>query len=142
MRDKQRDPDRLRHMLEAITNVKTYSAGISKKQFLVDTMRYHAIVYNLMIIGEAAYMLTQDFCDAHPDTPWKQIKGMRHFLVHGYLQVEKDFVWEVLERDLDVLEKEREISHSPNKNVRDKKQYSLRNCNSPQAVSFLQAHVK
>lgn len=106
MRDKQRDPDRLRHILEAIDNVKAYSKGISKAQFLTDTMRYHAIVYNIMVMGEAAYMLTPEFCDAHPDTPWKQIKGMRHFLVHGYFQVEKDFVWEVIQKDIDVLEQQ------------------------------------
>lgn len=106
MRDKQRDPDRLRHILEAITNVKAYSEGISKEQFFADMMRYHAIVYNIMVIGEAAYMLTPEFCDAHPETPWKQIKGMRHFLVHGYFQVEKDFVWEVIDKDLDVLDKQ------------------------------------
>jgi len=34
-------------------------------------MMYYAIVKNIEIIGEASYMLTSEFKDAHPQTPWK-----------------------------------------------------------------------
>ena len=66
-------------------------------------MRYHAVVYNIMIIGEAANLLTEDFRNTHPITPWRQITGMRNFLIHGYHQVEKDLVWEVIDKDLHIL---------------------------------------
>lgn len=42
------------------------------------------------IIGEAAYRLTDEFTDAHPEVPWKIIKGMRHYLVHEYYQISKE----------------------------------------------------
>ena len=67
---------------------------------MADAMCYHAVVYNIMIIGEAANMLTFDFREEHPTTPWKQITGMRNFLVHGYHHVENDIVWNVIEDDL------------------------------------------
>ena len=103
MREQIKDPARLRHILMAIDSVFEYTDGISHDDFVHDSMRYHAVVYNIMIIGEAAYMLTQEFRDSHPETPWRQIKGMRHFLVHGYHQVEKDIVWKVITGELRLL---------------------------------------
>ena len=66
-------------------------------------MRYHAIVYNMMIIGEAANLLSIEFRQTHPITPWRQITGMRKFLIHGYHQVEADLVWNVIDEDLHLL---------------------------------------
>ena len=42
---------------------------------------------NTEIVGEAAYMLTNDFKVSHPQTPWKIVEGMRHVLVHDYANV-------------------------------------------------------
>lgn len=100
MREQIKDPGRLRHIIAAIDTILIYTEGIGYEDFRNDMMRYHAIVYNMMIIGEAVYMLTPEFCDAHPETPWRQIKGMRHFLVHGYHQVEKDIVWKAIKEEL------------------------------------------
>ena len=62
------------------------------------------MVKNVEIIGEAAYMLSQEFKDSHPQTPWKIIIGMRHILVHGYFEVEPDEVWNVIDKDLKPLQ--------------------------------------
>ena len=59
-----------------------------------------AIVKNIEIIGEAAYMLTPIFKDTHPETPWRIIVGMRHFLVHGYYEVDAEEVWNVVDKNL------------------------------------------
>ncbi|MBQ3249816.1 MAG: DUF86 domain-containing protein [Bacteroidales bacterium] len=45
-------------------------------------------------------MLSLDFKEAHPDTNLKVIVAMRHFLVHGYYQVDPEEVWNVIEQDL------------------------------------------
>lgn len=90
-------------MLEAIDNVFQYVGEDDMETFVADRMRYHAVVYNIMIIGEAANTLTLEFREKHPETPWKQITGMRNFLIHGYHQVEKDIVWKVIEEDLHLL---------------------------------------
>ena len=103
MRDKNRDPKRLEDILEAIDNVFLYVGKDDMQTIVSDKMRYHAIVYNIMIIGEAANMLTEEFRNTHPITPWRQITGMRNFLIHGYHQVETDLVWEVIDKDLHIL---------------------------------------
>lgn len=43
-------------------------------------------------IGEAAYMLTNDFKGQHPATPWIDIVGMRHVLVHVYYTASPLFI--------------------------------------------------
>ena len=53
-------------------------------------------------------MLTSEFRDSHPATPWKIIVGMRHFLVHGYYEVDPDEVWNVVEKDLQPLKQQLE----------------------------------
>lgn len=103
MREAERDPQRLRDILEAIDNVFQYVGSSNFDEFVADRMRYHAVVYNIMIIGEAANLLTKEFCASHPQTPWRQIIGMRNFLIHGYQQVEKDLVWSVIASDLSSL---------------------------------------
>ena len=49
------------------------------------------------------YVGNDDIRNTHPITPWRQITGMRNFLIHGYHQVEKDLVWEVIDKDLHIL---------------------------------------
>ena len=61
---------------------------------------FGAIAYYTMVIGEAAYMLTKEFKDLHPCIPWRQIEGMRHHIVHGYAQIRKDMLWNVVLEDL------------------------------------------
>jgi len=103
MRERAKDPKRLADILQAIDNIVKYIGETSMEDFIADGMCYHAVVYNLMIIGEAANMLTSDFRDEHPETPWKQITGMRNFLVHDYHHVEEDIVWKAIKEDLPPL---------------------------------------
>src|SRR5205809_880813 len=46
-----------------------------------------------LIIGEAAWKLSQSIKDQHPQAPWRQIEGMRHIMVHDYFKVDWDIVY-------------------------------------------------
>lgn len=61
--------------------------GVEQDDFARNILVYYATMKNVEIVGEAAYMLTKEFKALHPETPWRQIEGMRHVLVHGYSQV-------------------------------------------------------
>lgn len=106
MREKPRDKGRLQHIYAAIKNINKFLANKTADDFLTDAMLYFAVVKNMEIIGEAAYMLTHVFKDSHPSTPWKDIINMRHILVHGYYQVDSREVWMTIKNDLPVLEKQ------------------------------------
>ena len=100
MREPVKDLARLEHMLDAIGRIFEFVNGNAKDGIQNDSILFYAVVKNIEIIGEAAYMLTAEFRDSHPTTPWKIIIGMRHFLVHGYYEVDADEVWNVVEKDL------------------------------------------
>lgn len=100
MRETIRDHGRLLHMRDAIQRIFSYTEGKSKEDFLSNDMMYYAIVKNIEIVGEASYILTDEFKNIHPNTPWKLITGMRHYMVHGYYQIDKNVVWDVVTNDL------------------------------------------
>lgn len=103
MREQSRDIERLRHIAESIAHIEDFLRGKSLEQMKDDVMCYHAVVYNIMIIGEAANMLTIGFRDSHQEIPWRQIIDMRNVLVHGYYNTSPLFVWETYTNDLPVL---------------------------------------
>lgn len=106
MREPLRDPARLEHIAEAIENVIEFYPLYKNDGTLRSKATYFAIVKNIEIIGEASYMLSKDFKEAHPQTPWPEIEAMRHFLVHGYYNVKKSHIENVIEKDLPPLKEQ------------------------------------
>ena len=100
MREPVRDQGRLKHVLGAIDNVFEFMEGKTPADLYQDRTLFFAVVKNIEIIGEAAYMLSEEFKSSHAGTEWKSIVAMRHFLVHGYYQVSENEVWEVAHKDL------------------------------------------
>ena len=100
MRELVRDKHRLEHILDHIEKVLSAAKGKTFAEFDNDPILFGAIAYYTMIIGEAAYMLTKEFKEAYPTIPWRQIEGMRHHIVHGYAQIRKDMLWNVVQEDL------------------------------------------
>ena len=100
MREQRNDPKRLKDILHAIDTIFEYVGDRGMQDFLADKRSYHAVIYNIMIIGEAANMLTFEFRETHNDLKWRQITNMRNFLIHGYHNVEEDLVWEAISVDL------------------------------------------
>ena len=106
MREPDRDKARLEHILTAINCVEEYTKGISEQQLKDDRLHLHATIYNVQIIGEAVYKLTNDFKQQHPDTPWSIIEKMRHILVHDYFKINFGVLWDVVMKDIPVLKKQ------------------------------------
>ena len=91
MREPIKDQARLEHILLAIDRIFSFVKDHNLEEIYSDSILYYAVVKNIEIIGEAAYMLSQEFKDAHPETPWKIIIGMRHFLLLGGRETRPDF---------------------------------------------------
>ena len=99
------DRKKLHDILDAITAVEAYSVS-SYDKFLADTKTQDAILYNLIIIGEAANQISDEFQEQYPDIPWSAMIGTRNIIVHGYDQVKLQIVWKILQRDLERLKTE------------------------------------
>lgn len=89
-------------IIQAIESIESYHVS-SYEIFLNDEKTQDAIMYNLIIIGEAANQITKEFQENHPQIPWASIIGTRNVIVHGYDQVKLQIVWDILTRDLPSL---------------------------------------
>ena len=103
MREQLRDKERLEHILAAIDRVARYTKDKTFDNLLADDMMYYAVVKNIEMMGEAANMLTSEFQESHPETPWKMVKGMRNYIVHEYFQIDNVVVWDVVTNELSTL---------------------------------------
>lgn len=106
MREAKRDKERLQHIIAAIDRIIRYTSGKTYEDLVSDDMMYYAVVKNIEIIGEAANMLTPQFIATHPQTPWKQVRGMRNYIVHEYFQIDDTVVWGVVTKNLSKLKEE------------------------------------
>jgi uncharacterized protein with HEPN domain len=96
----------LTDMLEAAESIGRFCAGISFDDFFVDEMRQAAILQKLIVIGEAAARLPDEFHHRHVDIPWIDIIGFRNIAVHEYFAVQWGIVWTTATQDVPLLQKQ------------------------------------
>lgn len=106
MRERARDKGRLEDILEYSKNATQFVEGVSFEKFVSDKIMFYAVMKNVEVVGEAAFMLTKAFKAAHPETPWKTIESMRHILVHDYANVIPRILWGTATNDIPELRKQ------------------------------------
>ncbi len=104
MREPLRDQMRLLHILESCDRIKSYYPNNEIPLLSPKSIEFFGLVKNLEIIGEAAYMLSQEFVSNHSATSWNDIVRMRHLLVHGYYHISPEIVKDIAENELPILE--------------------------------------
>jgi uncharacterized protein with HEPN domain len=92
----------LQDMVEAISSIETYSVSLYDA-FVEDEKTQDAIMFNLIVMGEAANQITDEFQEKHPEIPWSSIIGTRNVIVHGYDQVKLQIVWDIIHKNLQSL---------------------------------------
>jgi uncharacterized protein with HEPN domain len=96
MKGKISDEIRLKHILDAINFIETFSTGKSKDDLYNNFMYRFSIERQLEIIGEAANNLSPQLLQKHSDIPWQQIISFRNFIVHEYFGLDLELVWDVV----------------------------------------------
>lgn len=87
-------------MLEIALRIQRRISQLSREQFDADEDIQLAITHRLQMIGEAASRVSESTRAAMYQVPWKQIAEMRHRIVHDYLNVNQDVVWESATRSV------------------------------------------
>lgn len=95
--------DRLRHILRAIADIQTYTAGKTADDHLADPMRRHAVERCLEIISEASRRLPAEAKARHPNIPWRGVADFGNVLRHDYPNVKDLRVWAIVTNDLGPL---------------------------------------
>ena len=86
----------LGHMLDTARSAAGKTSTIDRDAFDANDDLRFALTYMIQIIGEAASQVSSRTREAHPEIPWQEIIGMRHRVVHDYLNVDYEIVWDVV----------------------------------------------
>ena len=106
MREPERDKGRLQDILQAANHILSFTEGYTEEQLSTDKLRYFAVVKNVEIIGEAAYMLSLELKEKNSHIPWNDIIRMRHVLVHGYATILPHLLWHTALIEVPILKKQ------------------------------------
>ncbi len=94
----------IEHILNCIQKIRKFSTSLTKDDFAKNEMAQDAIIRNLEIIGEATKNISARFRDNNDNIPWRSMAGLRDKLIHDYMGVDIDVVWETVNKDLPELE--------------------------------------
>lgn len=95
--------ERIRDILDAITEIQTFTRDMTFDTFRADRKTIRAVELNFIIIGEAVNHIANDVQIAHPGVPWHLMRAMRNRLVHVYFSIDAQIIWETIENDLPSL---------------------------------------
>lgn len=92
-----------RDILESGGAIDSYVRGLTFDAFVLDRMRYSAVIREFEIIGEAVGKLPMELKTGYPDVPWQDIKDFRNLLAHEYFGVDLEIVWNTIQYELPML---------------------------------------
>ena len=88
-------PDYLDHIRRAAAGAQQYLEGTELSEFLEDEFVQDAVMMKFIVMGEAATRILNrypDFAENHPEIPWRQMRGMRNRMAHGYFDIDYETV--------------------------------------------------
>jgi len=95
----------LSNIKECIERIEEYTKG-GKEEFMQTKMIQDAVIRNFEIIGEATKRLSPELRSKYSDVPWQQMAGFRDVLIHDYLKVNLNLVWQIIEQNLSDLKRQ------------------------------------
>jgi uncharacterized protein with HEPN domain len=90
------------HILDCIDHILQFSSD-GKNSFLADRKTQDAVLRNLHTLSESIQKISTDTKLKYPQVPWREIIAFRNVVVHDYLGIELERVWDIVERDLPPL---------------------------------------
>lgn len=80
-------------MREEARQITAFVKGVPYVQFVETRLVRYAVERSLMLIGEAANCVSEEFQETHPEIAWRQIIGQRNILAHEYGDIKVDRIW-------------------------------------------------
>lgn len=92
---KRTDAERLADIAAAVAVVRAHA-----KRRGDERLRRDALLYNLLVVGEAVRALSAEVKAREPKIPWRAIAGLRDLLAHEYYEIDTEVIDDIVARDL------------------------------------------
>ncbi|MEI6828139.1 MAG: HepT-like ribonuclease domain-containing protein [Desulfuromonadales bacterium] len=92
-----------RHIIVECDYLLTVFSSTDRNIFLENETLKRAFVRSLEIIGEAVKQIPDDFRLRYPAVEWRKMAGTRDRLIHDYLGVDYELVWDIVAKKIPEL---------------------------------------
>ncbi len=93
----------VKDMIGFAEKVVSYTDGLDQEKFVASGLNYDATVHNLILLGEAATHIPEHVRIFANEIDWRQIVGTRNRLIHGYVGINNDVVWDIIQDEIPAL---------------------------------------
>ena len=90
-------------MIGFCTKVLEYTRHLDENNFGASGLNYDAALRNMELIGEAAAHIPDQVRSRHPEIAWRKVIATRNRLIHGYLGIDNDVLWSIVQTDIPQL---------------------------------------
>ena len=90
-------------IIEHCQRIESKTNGLTKEEFIENEDIKDIVCFNILQIGELAKNFSEELISKYKTVPWKQIKGMRDKIGHGYGTIDLDKVWNTASTDIHPL---------------------------------------
>ncbi|MBI4796310.1 MAG: DUF86 domain-containing protein [Deltaproteobacteria bacterium] len=94
---------RIRDILEAVEDSLDITRGMDYEIFCQDKKTSKSVLYNLVVIGEAARKVPEEVTARYPAIPWREMGDMRNVVIHEYFGIDTKILWETIKNELPPL---------------------------------------
>ena len=100
----QREIVYLEHIIECVDAISKYAKSIGSLEALIESELYEdAVVRRIQVMAESMLRIEEDSKKSMPEIPWSAIKNFRNLLVHEYLEIDMEIVWNLICNELPKL---------------------------------------
>lgn len=90
----------LEDMLDSMLRIIEYTDGLTFNEFKENNLVCDAVIRNLEIIGEATKNIPERVRKKQSAIPWKEMYGLRNFVVHEYFGIDYENIWKIITDEL------------------------------------------
>lgn len=90
------------HIQDCIDRILQFTSD-GKDAFLADRKTQDAVLRNLHTLAESIQRISTGTKLKYPEVPWREISAFRNVVVHDYLGIELEQIWNIIDRDLPTL---------------------------------------
>lgn len=84
---------------ESIERIEEYTQD-GKDVFLKDKKTQDAVLRNLHTLAESSQRISNQLKERNPEVDWRTLSAFRNVVVHDYLGISLEQIWDIVENDL------------------------------------------